>query len=126
MNNKYLYVVLAAVMASVGYYLAGMPYFAAETGGASDAWWYAGILAVGMGAGSTGGEDAVSILVEGIKGYIGTMINMAILGAVANVVITLAIMQAAFDPMRMVMIAATFVVSALMMNLTLSYLRKAA
>lgn len=125
MNNKYLYVVMAAVMASIAYYVGMMPYFAVE-GGFSDGWWYAGILAVGLGAGSTGGEDAVSILVEGIKGYIGTMINMAILGAVTNVVITLAVRMAPFDPMAMVNTMATFVVSALMMNLALSYLKKAA
>ena len=126
MDNKYVLVIMAAIMGVVGYYLAHMPYFAAEGGGVANVWWYALIVAVGLGAGNTGGNDAVSILMEGITGYVGTMINLAIFGVVVDLAIGMGLMGGAFDLMGMVNTAATFVVAGLTINLTLSYLKKAA
>jgi hypothetical protein len=126
MDNKYVLLVMAAVMATVGYYLSHMPYFANAAGETSNAYWYGMIIAVGLGAGSTGGSDAVSILMEGITGYISTMINLAIFGAVVSLAVGMGLMGEAFDITAIVRIAATFVVAGLMTNLILSYLKKGA
>jgi len=126
MDNKYLYVVMAAVMGTIMYYLSHMPYFADADGNTSNAVWYAWILAVGLGAGNTGGVCAMTIIVEGLKGYVGTMINLAILGVVLSLGVSMVLEGGAFDAMRVVQTAVSFVMAGTMINLMLSYLKKAA
>jgi hypothetical protein len=126
MDNKYVFVVMAAVMATIMYYLSHMPYFADADGNTSNVVWYAWILAVGLGAGNTGGTDVVSILVEGLKGYVGTMINLAIFGVITSIAVGMGLGGEAFDAMGTVQTAVSFVMAGTMLNLVLSYLKKAA
>ena len=67
MSNKYLYILVGAIVAAVWFYTGNSAYYKGETG-MSDDWWYAMILAVGLGAGSTGGNDLVSILSKALRG----------------------------------------------------------
>jgi|GEM_PF-2330939 len=125
MNNKYVYMIVAAIVATIAYFVGTHDLFAAEGGGLSDRWWFAMILAVGLGAGGTGGSDVVSILVEGITGYINTMILFVIFGVIIHLAISMGLNGAAFDAMGTVMAGVTYAVSGLFTNLVLSYLRKA-
>ncbi len=125
MNNKYLYMVVGAIIAAGWFYTGQSAYYSAGATGMSDIWWYAMIVAVGLGAGSTGGDDVVSIFVESIKGYIPTMILLAIFPLVGHTVYTLVTTQAVPDVMGLLQVIVTFVVSGLLTNMTLSYLRKA-
>lgn len=125
MNNKYLYLVVAAILTAVSYYVGMMPYFADAAGGLSDGYWFGLILAVGLGAGSTGGDDVVSILVASITEYIPTIINLAIFAVVYNLVWGMGLQGAAFDVNGIIHSILTLVVSALFANAMFSYLRKA-
>jgi uncharacterized membrane-anchored protein YitT (DUF2179 family) len=126
MDNKYVLMVMGAIMGTLWWYVGEMDYFAAAEGGLHEDWWYGAIIAIGLGAGSTGGTDAVSILVEGITGYISTIILLVVFTVVSMVLWTLVLQKGTFDPMAIVHITAIMVASAVFTNLTLSYLRKAA
>ena len=124
MNNKYLYMVVGAIIAAVWFYTGQSAYYADATG-MSDVWWYAMVVAVGLGAGSTGGDDVVSIFVDSIKGYISTLVLLAVFSLVGHSVYALATTQAAPDLTGLLQVVVSFVVSGLLTNMTLSYLRKA-
>ena len=125
MNNKYVYMVVGSIVAVVWFYTGNSAYYASGATGMSDSWWYAMILAVGLGAGSTGGDNIMSILVESIKGYVSTLIMLAILAVVGYCLYSLAVMRVMPDPMEGLRVVVTFLVSGLLTNMTLSYLRKA-
>ncbi|PCI47358.1 MAG: hypothetical protein COB49_07300 [Alphaproteobacteria bacterium] len=125
MSNKYLYMVVGAIIAVVWFYTGQTAYYAAGATGMSDDWWYAMILAVGLGAGSTGGNDVVSIFVESIKGYVPTIILLAIFSLVGYCLYVVAIERATPDIAMVVKTVISIVVSAFLTNMTLSYLRKA-
>lgn len=130
MDNKYVLIVMGAIMGTLWWFVGDMSYFAAAEGeglgGLHYDWWYGAMIAIGLGAGSTGGTDAVSILVEGITGYISTIILLVIFTVVIMVIYMLALQQMAFDAMVIVQTVALIVTSAILTNLTLSYLKKAA
>ncbi len=125
MSNKYLYMVVGAIVAAVWFYTGHATYYSDGGTGMTDDWWYAMIVAVGLGAGSTGGEDVVSIFIESIKGYISTLILFAIISLVGFGFYSL-VFEGAMPPVAMVAkVVISFVVSGLLTNMTLSYLRKA-
>ncbi len=125
MNNKYLYMVVGAIVAVVWFYTGHSAYYAGEANALSDSWWYAMVLAVGLGAGSTGGDDVVSIFVEGIKGYVSTMIMLAIFILVAHLIYVVGIKGATPEIADVAKAIISVVVSAFLTNMTLSYLKKA-
>lgn len=125
MSNKYLYMVVGAIIGAVWFYTGQSAYYSTGATGMSDDWWYAMVLAVGLGAGSTGGNDVVSIFVESIKGYISTLIILAIFSLVGYCLYTLVVMRATPDIAEVVKVVVSFVVSGLLTNMILSYLRKA-
>ena len=99
-------------------------------GNLDDDYWMGALIAIALGAGSTGGDDLLSILVEGIKGYVPTMILLAVgsvVGTVSYLVITGAMAGAigAMDINRIIMNVGQLVVSATMANLMFSYMKKA-
>ena len=119
MNNKYVYMIVAAVVGVVAMYVQGIEQLSnAET------WRYGLIFAIALGAGSTGGSDVVSILVEGITGYINTMILFVIFGTVYTVLAGMVFTGDAI--IGAVFAGITLAVSALFTNIVVSYLRKAA
>jgi len=125
MSNKYLYMVLGAIVTVVWYYVGNLAYFSYGTPGLSEAWWLGTVLAVGLGAGSTGGTCAVTVLVESIKGYVSTLILLAIVAFVGHGVYVLVTMQTIADPAMWAKVVLTFVVSGFLTNLMFSYLKKA-
>jgi len=124
MNNKYLYMVMGGIFVVFWLKLGHMAYFAHGQVGMSLTWDWAMVIAIGLGAGSTGGDDVVSILVEGVKGYVTPMILMAILGFILGFNHTV-VVRGAVDVDYTVWVTLTMVVSGLFTNLTMSYLRKA-
>jgi len=127
MDNKYVLIVMGAIMGTLWWFVGELPYFASGEGlmgGVSYDWWYGALIAVGLGAGSTGGTDVVSILVEGITGYIETMVKLVIFNVVLMLIWTLGLQKEAFDVMIVVHSTVLVVVSALFTNLTLSYIKK--
>ncbi len=125
MNNKYLYMVVGGIITTIWFYTGLSAYYSGEAKGLSDVWWFGSLLAVGLGAGSTGGDDCVSIFVEGIKGYIPTMILLAIAALVGSSLFAVVTTQAAPDVAGTAHSIITVVVSAFLTNMTLSYFRKA-
>ena len=128
MSNKYMFMVMGAIMAVVWFFVGTMAFFAPTEGGLggmSTIWWFAMIVAVGLGAGSTGGDDMISIMVEGIKGYVPTMIMLAIFGLVGGLVYVLAVERGTPVPMDMARDVLTFVVGGLLVNMMMSYMKKA-
>ena len=117
--------VMGAIMAVGWFFLGHMAYFANAEGGISNLWWFGTIVAIGLGAGSTAGDDVVSIFVEGIKGYVQTMILLAIFALVGGLVHVLVVKMSTPDPAQIALGVLTFVVSGLLTNMMLSYLRKA-
>lgn len=124
MNNKYLYILVGAIVAAVWFYTGHSAYYKGETG-ISDNWWYAMILAVGLGAGSTGGDDVVSIFVAGIKDYIPTLILLGLVGFFGFIFYSLAFGQAMPDYVALGKIIVSIMVSGFLTNMSLSYLKKA-
>ncbi len=124
MNNKYLYMVMGGIFVVFWLHLGHMAYFAHGKVGMSLTWDWAMVLAIGLGAGSTGGDDVVSILVEGVKGYITPMILLAIVGLIMAFNHTV-IVRGAVDVDYTIWVTSTMVVSGLFTNIVLSYLRKA-
>ena len=124
MNNKYLYMVVGAIVIAVWFYTGRTAYYK-DAAGMSDAWWYAAILATGLGAGSTGGDSVTTIFVEAIKGYISTLILLAIASLVGYCVYSLAVSQAVPDLAMLAKVIVSFMVSGFLTNMALSYLRKA-
>jgi len=123
MNNKYVYMIVAAIVAIVANYVHGIEQLADK-----NAWLYGMILAIALGAGSTGGSDVVSILVEGITGYINTMILFVVFGVVYKLLKVLAFGGEALGGdavMGAVFMGINLAVAALFTNITVSYLRKA-
>jgi uncharacterized membrane protein YkvI len=117
--------VVGAIVAVVWFYTGHSAYYSSGTPDISDTWWYAMVLAVGLGAGSTGGDDVVSIFVESIKGYVSTLILLAIFALVGHSVYVLAVEHTAPDIAELAKVVITVVVSGFLTNMTLSYLRKA-
>lgn len=126
MSNKYVYMIVAAVIFVAGTYVGLMDFFKLQysLAGLSEDWWLGMILAAALGAGSTGGNDVVSILVEGIKGYISTMVSLFIFGFVGGAIFLYVMGGGAIDPMYYLKVGLTLAASSLTMNLTLSYIRK--
>lgn len=124
MSNKYLYILVGAIVAAVWFYTGNSAYYKGETG-MSDDWWYAMILAVGLGAGSTGGNDLVSIFVEGIKGYIQTLLLLGLVGFFGYSFYSLVFGQTMPDYMELGKVIVSIMVSGFLTNMSLSYLKKA-
>lgn len=126
MSNKYLYILLGTLMAILWYHVGAMEALnMGQESGFSTDWWFATILAVALGAGSTGGNDAVSILVEGVKGYISTLIVLGLLATLGTLIYNFGILGQAFDLTWLGITIATFLLAGLITNLTVSYLKKA-
>lgn len=121
MDNKYVLMVVAGIFGVVWYMVGTMPYFGTE-GEISDTWTWATIIAIGLGAGNTGGTDVVSILKEGLTGFINKLIAMAVYIAVGYIAYMAA--TGAFDPMMILHAVATYVAAGLLTNIFMSYLKK--
>ncbi|MCF8474347.1 MAG: hypothetical protein K9G26_06575 [Emcibacter sp.] len=124
MSNKYLYMVVGAIVIAIWFYTGQTAYYGSATG-MSDDWWYGAMLAIGLGAGSTGGVCAGTIFVESIKGYISTLIILAIVPLVGYCFYSLAFMQTMPVPEELGKVVISIVVSGFLTNMALSYLRKA-
>lgn len=123
MDNKYLYMVLAGVAGMAWYYVGMMPYYNMENE-LSEIWWFATIIAIGMGAGSTGGDDAVSALVDAIKGFVPQLITLAVFAVVSAVIYQLAMTADGINPMGIVHNIATYVAAGVLTSIMMSYLKK--
>jgi len=124
MDNKYVLMIMGSISLVIWFFV-GVTYFAGDMGGMHPDYWLVAILATALGAGSTGGTCAMSIAVEGVKGYINTLIMLVIVALVGHNVIALGLRGEAFDMMGTLLIVEIFVVSSLFWNLTVSYLKKA-
>lgn len=124
MNNKYLYMVVGAIVVVVWFYTGRSAYYSGGSTSISDSWWLAMVLAVGLGAGSTGGDNVVSIFVEAIKGYVPTLILLAIVAVVGHTLYILVVMRATPEIVDVVRAVVTFMVCGFLTNMMLSYLRK--
>jgi hypothetical protein len=126
MNNKYLLITVAALMALLWYYLGRLDFFdIGQDSGFSDDWWFAAILAVALGAGNTGGDNVLLILKEAVVGYIPTMLKLAFFALIGSLVWDIAYLGTGVDVTRLIAVITTFVVSATLVNATASYLKKA-
>lgn len=125
MSNKYLYMVVGAIVAVVWFYTGHSAYYSGGSADMSDGWWFGMLLAIGLGAGSTGGADLGSIFVESIKGYIPTLILLVIMTIVGHSLYVLVTTHAVPGAANLAMVTITIVVSAFLTNMMLSYLRKA-
>ena len=129
MNNKYVLMGGGFVCLAI-WFILGENTALANMGNLDDDYWMGALIAIALGAGSTGGDDLLSILVEGIKGYVPTMILLAVgsvVGTVSYLLITGAMAGAisAMDINRIIMNVGQLVVSATMANLMFSYMKKA-
>lgn len=122
MDNKYVYMVMAAIFGVIAYMIGTGAYYGME-GEFSDNWWWATIFAVALGAGKNSGTDVVSILKDGVMGAIPMLISLGVFAVLATVALML-IMGSAIDAMVIVHAVATFVVAALFANIFLGYLKK--
>ena len=128
MNNKYVLMGGGFVCLAI-WFILGENTALANMGNLDDDYWMGALIAIALGAGSTGGDDLLSILVEGIKGYVPTMILLAVgsvVGTVSYLLITGAMAGAiGMDINRIIMNVGQLVVSATMANLMFSYMKKA-
>ena len=128
MNNKYVLMGGGFICLAI-WFILGENTALANMGNLDDDYWMGALIAIALGAGSTGGDDLLSILVEGIKGYVPTMILLAvgsIVGTVSYLLITGAMAGAiGMDINRIIMNVGQLVVSATMANLMFSYMKKA-
>jgi len=125
MSNKYLYMVVGAIVAVVWFYTGHSAYYSGGSADMSDIWWVGMILVIGLGAGSTGGSDVGSIFVESIKGYVPTLILLVIVGIVGHSLYVLVTAHTAPGAADLAKTVIAFVVSGFLTNMMLSYLRKA-
>ena len=129
MNNKYVLMGGGFICLAI-WFILGENTALANMGNLDDDYWMGALIAIALGAGSTGGDDLLSILVEGIKGYVPTMILLAVgsvVGSVSYLVISGA-MAGSIGAMyikRIIMNVGQLVVSATMANLMFSYMKKA-
>jgi hypothetical protein len=124
MDNKYLYMITAAVMSVLSWFILGLGFF--DLGEPGEVIWiYAVVIAVAVGAGSTGGNDFLSIIEQGIKDYIPTMIMLAIFGFVVSIAYGLIMEGGPVNAIFAVKVAATYAVVGVFTNLTVSFLKKA-
>ena len=128
MKNKYVLTGGGFICLAI-WFILGENTVLANMGNLDDDYWMGALIAIALGAGSTGGDDLLSILVEGIKGYVPTMILLAvgsIVGTVSYLLITGAMAGAiGMDINRIIMNVRQLVVSATMANLMFSYMEKA-
>ena len=129
MNNKYVLMSGGFICLAI-WFILGENTALSNMGNLDDDYWMGALIAIALGAGSTGGNDLLSILVEGIKGYVPTMILLAvgsIVGTLTWGLITGAMdgAIAAPDVNRIIMNLGQVVVSAAMANVMFSYMRKA-
>ncbi|MBT7606094.1 MAG: hypothetical protein HN583_10455 [Kordiimonadaceae bacterium] len=129
MKNKYVLMGGGFICLAI-WFILGENTALANMGNLDDDYWMGALIAIALGAGSTGGDDLLSILVEGIKGYVPTMILLAVgsvVGTVSYLLITGAMAGAigAMDINRIIMNVGQLVVSATMANLMFSYMKKA-
>ncbi|MBT5384021.1 MAG: hypothetical protein HOL12_03485 [Kordiimonadaceae bacterium] len=128
MKNKYVLMGGGFICLAI-WFILGENTVLANMGNLDDDYWMGALIAIALGAGSTGGDDLLSILVEGIKGYVPTMILLAvgsIVGTVSYLLITGAMAGAiGMDINRIIMNVGQLVVSATMANLMFSYMKKA-
>ena len=122
MNNKYVYMLVAGIFGAVWYMVATMGYYGMD-GGISDNWTWATIIAIGLGAGNTGGDDAVSILKEGVMGSVNMLIAMAVYIAIGHLVYYL-VSGTSIDVNTIIHGVATYVAAGLLTNVFMSYLKK--
>ena len=125
MNNKYLYMAVGAIVISIWFYTGQSTYYSGAGTGMSDNWWYGALLAIGLGAGSTGGVCAGTILVEAVKGYISTLILLGLVALFGYSFYSFAFMQTTPDLADLGKVIASILASGFLTNLSLSYLRKA-
>ncbi len=128
MKNKYVLMGGGFICLAI-WFILGENTVLANMGNLDDDYWMGALIAIALGAGSTGGDNLLSILVEGIKGYVPTMILLAlgsIVGTVSYLLITGAMAGAiGMDINRIIMNVGQLVVSATMANLMFSYMKKA-
>ncbi|MGY8986526.1 MAG: hypothetical protein ACKVIX_07850 [Sphingomonadales bacterium] len=124
MDNKYVLMVAAAIVAALWFYVGEMAFFAGPDGMHED-WWFISIIAVGMGAGSTGGKDVISILTEGITGYVSSLIKLVVLAVVGSQFYGIVLNGGAFDVDNLIKVVSITVAASLLTNILVSYLRKA-
>ena len=128
MKNKYVLMGGGFICLAI-WFILGENTVLANMGNLDDDYWMGALIAIALGAGSTGGDDLLSILVEGIKGYVPTMILLAVgsvVGTVSYLLITGAMAGAiGMDINRIIMNVGQLVVSATMANLMFSYMKKA-
>ncbi len=125
MDNKYLYMFMAS-LALIAWFMVGhQPYFVGMEGELATRWMLATVLAVGLGAGDTGGVCAMTTLKEAVVGFIPQMIVLAFIGFVGTSVYDLAFGESAYDVMHAVQNAAGYVVAGLITSIMMSYMKKA-
>ena len=125
MDNKYLYMFIAGLAVLAWFMLGYHPYFAEAEGELATRWMLATVLAVGLGAGDTGGVCAITTLKEAIIGFIPQLIVITVAGFVANAVYGLAFGAEAFDIMYAINNAAGYLAAGLMTSIVMSYMKKA-
>jgi len=125
MSNKYLYIVLGAIVAVVWFYTGHSAYYSGGGTNMADSWWFGMLLAIGLGAGSTGGSNIMSIFVESITGYIPTLILLAIMTLVGHSVYILIIHHRLPAVADLAQVIIAIMVSGFLTNMMFSYLRKA-
>lgn len=120
MNNKYVYMVMAGIAGAVWVYVGMSDYY--DVGGY---WLLATVIAIGMGAGNTDGDDVVSALMGAITGFIPQLISMGVFGAVGSAIHMLMV-GSAFDVMELVHGLAIFVAAGAVTSVMMAYLKKSA
>lgn len=125
MSNKYLYMIVGAIVTVVWFYTGHSSYYSGGTGNLGDDWWFGMLLAIGLGAGSTGGVCIMTIFIESIKGYVPTLILLVISSLVGYTLFVLLTTQAVPDVMNVAKVVVSVTISAFLTNMMLSYYRKA-
>ncbi len=115
--------VLAGVGAFLWFHIGHADYYASE-GDLRNTWWFATIMAVALGAGNSGGNDAVSVLMESIKGFVPALITLAVVGLVDGLLFQYIVSEAGLDPMGLVRFVAIFVAAGLLTSITMSFAKK--
>ena len=73
----------AGLVGMLWFYVGNLAYFTNSNGMTMD-WKFAALIAVGLGAGSTAGDNLFSIFIEGIKGYLPTMIKLSLVAMILS------------------------------------------
>jgi hypothetical protein len=125
MDNKYLYMVLGGVSLFAWYWVGHQPHYA-EGETLSLAYKVAAILALAMGAGNSDGTCAVTTPVNAVKGFINSLVCLTVAFVATNLMYQLLVSADAFNAMLIVNSISTVIASAVLMTVTMSYLKKGA